>query len=161
MLSIIKLICFTALSITQVFGVQVVNEHVKPSTCPEGWYEERADPVKCLKIVTEARSWTDAWTDCLVAGNDSTLLHISNVFENLEILNNIANHCSQFYTGLFRNVYDEWIWTTGDTITYAHWKAGYPTNDTTQNCVSFDGNTGMWYNMDCDKLQCYACQQYF
>jgi hypothetical protein len=37
---------------------------------------------------------------------------------------------------------------------------GFPSNETTKNCVVFDAQTGSWSNKDCDNSYCYICQQY-
>jgi hypothetical protein len=131
--------------------------------CPDGWYKENTVSNKCLKIVDAiTQPWFSANLECSTYGLQTSLLSIDSAFENTEITQYIQSNnttCSQFYLGLYRNN-TSWAWSDGNARTYRNWKNGFPTNDNTQNCVTFDKASGTWTNNDCDASQCYICQIY-
>jgi hypothetical protein len=163
--------------------------------CPNGWYQEITNPSKCIKFVTNAVPFFGANFDCIVNGNNSSLLSISSSFENSEILSKLhiffrkisilfllkvslleqagTSGSNKIYIGLTRNG-NSWTWANGDSSTYTNWQSGkfliillkhltclgFPTNDNTKNCVTFNSGSGSWTNEDCDTLQSYVCQLY-
>uniref|UniRef100_A0A914CU95 C-type lectin domain-containing protein n=1 Tax=Acrobeloides nanus TaxID=290746 RepID=A0A914CU95_9BILA len=117
---------------------------------------------KCLDFGEVKLNFSDATFYCSTYGNKVSQLSINNAFENNEVsqaLQSMGYKCDQYYLDLKRNG-SNWVWLNGESTSYRNWKNGYPTNDNTQNCVSFDTQTGSWYNTGCDTQQCFICQLY-
>ncbi|XP_026880090.2 macrophage mannose receptor 1-like [Electrophorus electricus] len=130
------------------------------SPCPSGyisWYRS------CYKLVSEARTWEEAQSECLKEG--SNLASVDMSYEQAFISGAVQQASRDTWIGLRRTDDGTYKWSDGWPVFYTHWGPGEPTHHKGEGCVSMHGRSffiqGTWNDTDCTARKPYLCKVTF
>jgi hypothetical protein len=51
-----------------------------------------------------------------------------------------------------------WVWVSGESFAYSHWRSGEPSHDPGENCVLANWSQEGWNDIDCAGDWAYVCE---
>ncbi|XP_019614169.1 PREDICTED: tetranectin-like isoform X2 [Branchiostoma belcheri] len=135
----------------------------KTLTCPSGYERFCEKHDMCYKFSTDSKNYTNARSDCQVAGGHLVMPkdQATNDFLNKRVKANYGIHFSpSVWIGLTDEVTrGTWVWEDGTKLGWENWVQGSPDpNNHVINCAVLRVNNSEWIDFDCSSTFYYVCE---
>lgn len=100
-----------------------------------------------LTLTSSATTWRDAEDQAVALGGH--LVTVRNQGENQRILDLFGT--DSFWIGLYKNASNQWVWISGEPVTYTNWFSGEPNNSggtEDKGEINHPGQTPGYWNDD-------------
>nr|XP_008161018.1 macrophage mannose receptor 1-like isoform X2 [Chrysemys picta bellii] len=132
-----------------------------PGNCPESKELRSWIPFHghCYYIESSAmKSWAQASLECIRL--DATLVSVEDLAESNFLTHRIQaleSKTQGFWTGMYRNVDDQWLWLDNTIVDFVNWNVKMPTER--EHCVEISAPSGYWNNILCSSEKGFICKK--
>ncbi|XP_044862469.1 macrophage mannose receptor 1-like [Mauremys mutica] len=132
-----------------------------PGNCPESKELRSWIPFHghCYYIESSAmKSWAQASLECIRL--DATLVSVEDMAESNFLTHRIQaleSKTQGFWTGMYRNVDDQWLWLDNTIVDFVNWNVKMPTES--EHCVEISAPSGYWNNILCSSEKGFVCKK--
>jgi hypothetical protein len=119
----------------------------------------------CYMLFTDRVSWIDARDACTSLSPGTRLITLTTLEEH-ELLVDMSMGFNVWLGATDAAQEGEFLWVTGEPVTFAVWDEGEPSNDNgsgvPENCViliNAGTRAGTWDDRGCGNLNSYACKR--
>uniref|UniRef100_A0A8C8RNB2 Macrophage mannose receptor 1 n=1 Tax=Pelusios castaneus TaxID=367368 RepID=A0A8C8RNB2_9SAUR len=130
-------------------------------TCPESKQLTSWIPFHghCYYIESSAmESWAQASLECIQLG--ATLISVEDFAESnflTQRIQALESKTSGFWSGMYRNVDDQWLWLDNSIVDFVNWNIKMPTER--GHCVEISVPSGYWNNILCSSEKGFVCKK--
>uniref|UniRef100_A0A8C8RN29 C-type lectin domain-containing protein n=1 Tax=Pelusios castaneus TaxID=367368 RepID=A0A8C8RN29_9SAUR len=133
-----------------------------PGKCPKSrnhisWIPFRGH---CYVFNAHRTSWAESSTECIRLG--ATLVSVEDSAESRFLAETIERHESEtsgFWTGIYRNVDDQWLWLDKTPLDFVNWNKGEPSSNLLVYCVEMSASSGYWNAISCSSEKGSICKK--
>ncbi|XP_067418418.1 macrophage mannose receptor 1-like [Emydura macquarii macquarii] len=132
-----------------------------PGNCPESEELRSWIPFHghCYYIESSAmKTWAQASLECIRLG--ATLVSVEDLAESNFLTHRIQaleSKTQGFWTGMYRNVDDQWLWLDNSIVDFVNWNVKMPTER--EHCVEISAPSGYWNNILCSSEKGFVCKK--
>uniref|UniRef100_A0A8C3TIF9 C-type lectin domain-containing protein n=1 Tax=Chelydra serpentina TaxID=8475 RepID=A0A8C3TIF9_CHESE len=132
-----------------------------PGNCPESEELRSWIPFHghCYYIESSAmKSWAQASLECIRL--DATLVSVEDLAESNFLTHRIQaleSKTQGFWTGMYRNVDDQWLWLDNTIVDFVNWNVKMSTES--EHCVEISAESGYWNNILCSSEKGFVCKK--
>ncbi|KAK0406522.1 hypothetical protein QR680_018625 [Steinernema hermaphroditum] len=134
-----------------------ISCHLAYSVCPPGTtYSPKRQ--KCLNAIPVPLDYLTAEMSCGIF--DARLAKVESEHDHNVLLEHLSLRgitSGNLWLG-GTNINTTWSWHDGKNFTFNNWKENEPANPEKENCLLFEGESGLWLSGDCKKKAAYVCE---